>query len=258
MGIIKKFRIKSFKQKTTLLKLQNISLSFQNRQILENISFEINQGEIFGMLGPNGVGKSTIFNLVTGLIKPDNGDIIIRNEKVNEYPIFLRTSKFKIGYVPQYGGYFYDLTLYENLKAVAEILLNDQRTRAEKINYLISKFDLSQIRDIKAKFLSGGQKKKLVIAMALIGDPELLLLDECFAALDVMTIKMLQQIIVNLQYENNITICICDHQARDLLTCVDVAMVLSEGKIIAKGSPSELVKNQNAKTAYFGDSFKFN
>ena len=96
MGIIKKFRIKSFKQKTTLLKLQNISLSFQNRQILENISFEINQGEIFGMLGPNGVGKSTIFNLVTGLIKPDNGDIIIRNEKVNEYPIFLRTSKFKI------------------------------------------------------------------------------------------------------------------------------------------------------------------
>ena len=258
MAIIKKFRIKSFKQQKSILKLQNISLSFQNRQILENISFEINRGEIFGMLGPNGVGKSTIFNLVTGLIKPDKGDIIIKNEKVNEYPIFMRTSKFKIGYVPQYGGYFYDLTLFENLKAVAEILVNDQRKRAEKINYLISKFDLSQIRDIKAKFLSGGQKKKLVIAMALLGDPELLLLDECFAALDVMTIKMLQQIIVNLQFENQITICICDHQARDLLTCVDVAMVLSEGQIIAKGTPTELIKNQNAKTAYFGDSFKFN
>ena len=257
MAIIKKFRIKSFKQKKTILSLKNISLSFQNRQILENISFEINQGEIFGMLGPNGVGKSTIFNLVTGLIKPDKGDIIIKDEKVNNYPIFLRTSKFKIGYVPQYGGYFYDMTLYENLKAVAEILLKDQRKRAEKINYLISKFDLSQIRDIRAKFLSGGQKK-LVIAMALLGDPELLLLDECFAALDVMTIKMLQQIIVNLQFENQITICICDHQARDLLTCVDVAMVLSEGKVIAKGTPTELVQNQNAKTAYFGDSFKFN
>ena len=257
MAIIKKFRIKSFKQKKPILKLQNISLSFQHRQILENISFEINQGEIFGMLGPNGVGKSTIFNLVTGLIKPDKGDIIIKNEKVNEYPIFVRTSKFKIGYVPQYGGYFYDLTLFENLKAVAEILVNDQRKRAERINYLISKFDLSQIRDIKAKSLSGGQKKKLVIAMALLGDPELLLLDECFAALDVMTIKMLQQIIVNLQFENQITICICDHQARDLLTCVDVAMVLSEGQVIAKGTPTELIKNQNAKTAYFGDSFKF-
>ena len=245
MAIIKKFRIKSFKQKKTILSLNNISLSFQKRQILQDISFEINQGEIFGMLGPNGVGKSTIFNLVTGLIKPDKGDIVIKNEKVNDYPIFLRTSKFKIGYVPQYGGYFFDLTLYENLKAVAEILLNDQRKRAEKINYLISKFDLSQIRDIKAKFLSGGQKKKLVIAMALLGDPELLLLDECFAALDVMTIKMLQQIIVNLQFENQITICICDHQARDLLTCVDVAMVLSEGKVIAKGTPTDLVKDQN-------------
>ena len=258
MAIIKKFRIKSFKQKQTILKLQNISLSFQKRQILENISFEINKGEIFGMLGPNGVGKSTIFNLITGLIKPDNGEIIIKNEKVNDYPIFLRTAKFKIGYVPQYGGYFFDMTLYENLKAVAEILVKDHRKQSEKINYLISRFDLNQIRDIKAKFLSGGQKKKLVIAMSLLGDPELLLLDECFAALDVMTIKMLQQIIVNLQFENNITICICDHQARDLLTCVDVAMVLSEGKVIAKGTPSELVKNQSAKTAYFGDSFKFN
>ena len=258
MVIIKKFRIKSFKQKKTILKLQNISLSFQKRQILQNISFDINQGEIFGMLGPNGVGKSTIFNLVTGLIKPDKGDIIIKDERVNDYPIFMRTAKFKIGYVPQYGGYFYDLTLFENLKAVAEILVKDQRKRAEKINFLISKFDLSQIRDIKAKFLSGGQKKKLVIAMALLGDPELLLLDECFAALDVMTIKMLQQIIVNLQFENNITICICDHQARDLLTCVDIAMVLSEGKVIAKGTPTEIINNQNAKTAYFGDSFKFN
>ena len=258
MALIKKFRIKSFKKLNPIIEFENVTLAYGNRIILDNISFQINEGQIFGMLGPNGVGKSTIFNLVTGLISPEKGSIFIRGEKVNNFPIYLRTTKFKIGYVPQYGGYFYDLTLFENLKAVAEILVNDQRKRAEKINYLVSKFDLSQIRDIKAKFLSGGQKKKLVIAMALLGNPELLLLDECFAALDVMTIKMLQQIIVNLQSENRITICICDHQARDLLTCVDVAVVLSGGKVIAKGTPSELVKNPNAQTAYFGDSFKFN
>tara|TARA_B100000886_G_scaffold321920_1_gene264517 strand:+ start:809 stop:1585 length:777 start_codon:yes stop_codon:yes gene_type:complete len=258
MAIIKKFRIKSFKNNKPILKLDKVSLAFEKRQILQDISFEINKGEIFGMLGPNGVGKSTIFNLITGLISPDKGSIFIKDEIVNNFPIFMRTTKFNIGYVPQYGGYFYDLTLFQNLQAVGEILVKNTRERIEKINYLTSKFDLESIRDIKAKFLSGGQKKKLVIAMALLGDPELLLLDECFAALDVMTIKMLQQIIVNLQSENRITICICDHQARDLLTCVDVAVVLSEGKVIAKGTPSELVKNPNAQTAYFGDSFKFN
>ena len=113
------------------------------------------------------------------------------------------------------------------------------------------------LKGVKAKFLSGGQKKKLVIALSLLSDPKVLLLDECFAALDVMTIKMLQEIIVNLQKETNITICICDHQARDLLACVDKAMILSNCKIVAEGSPQELVDNIDAKSAYFGDSFNF-
>ena len=127
-----------------------------------------------------------------------------------------------------------------------------------KIDQLIARFELDAIRDVKSKFLSGGQKKKLVIALALLSQPKVLLLDECFAALDVLTIKMLQEIIVNLQSENNITICICDHQARDLLSCVDVAVILSNCKIIAQGSPNDLVNNADAKNAYFGDSFKFN
>ena len=122
----------------------------------------------------------------------------------------------------------------------------------------MAKFELDNLKDIKAKFLSGGQKKKLVIALSLLSDPKVLLLDECFAALDVLTIKMLQEIIVNLQSENKITICICDHQARDLLACVDMAMILSNGKIIAEDTPSNLVNDINAKNAYFGDNFKFN
>ena len=258
MGIIKKFKIKSFKNPRPLISLENISLSFGKRKILDNVSFKIRRSEVMGMLGPNGVGKSTIFNLITGLIKPDYGKIKINGVDVVDYPIYLRTTKFKIGYVPQYGGYFGDLTLLENLKAIAEITIKNKNLIYHKINQLIAKFELDAIRDVKAKFLSGGQKKKLVIALALLGDPKVLLLDECFAALDVLTIKMLQEVIVNLQSENNITICICDHQARDLLSCVDVAIILSNCKIIAQGSPNELVNNTKAKNAYFGDSFKFN
>ena len=258
MAIIKKFRIKSFKNSHPLISLENISLSFGRRKILDNVSFNIGDGQILGMLGPNGVGKSTIFNLITGLIKPDFGKIKFGNTDVVNYPIYLRTTKFKIGYVPQHGGYFSDLTLLENLKAIAEIVINDKNLINNRIDELIAKFELDAIRDIKAKFLSGGQKKKLVIALALLSEPKVLLLDECFAALDVLTIKMLQEIIVNLQTENNITICICDHQARDLLSCVDVAIILSNCKIIAQGSPNNLVNNIKAKNAYFGDSFKFN
>ena len=257
MAIIKKFRIKSFKKINSIIEFENISLSYGERPVLDNISFKINEGQIFGMLGPNGVGKSTIFNLITGLIKPAAGKIKIAGEDVTKFPIYLRTKKFKVGYVPQYGGFFNDLTLLENLKAISEIVIENKNYRNERINYLISKFELDSLKNIKAKFLSGGQKKKLVIALSLLSEPKVLLLDECFAALDVLTIKMLQEIIVNLQNENKITICICDHQARDLLACVDVAMILSNGKIIAEDTPSNLVKNINAQNAYFGDNFKF-
>ena len=258
MGVIKKFRIKSYKKSQPIISLEKISLSFGKRKILDNVSFNINRGEILGMLGPNGVGKSTIFNLITGLIKPSYGKIKFNGVDVLDYPIYLRTTKFKIGYVPQYGGYFGDLSLFENLKAIAEIVIQDKSLINHKIDQLIAKFELDAIRNIKAKFLSGGQKKKLVIALALLGEPKVLLLDECFAALDVLTIKMLQEIIVNLQTEGNITICICDHQARDLLSCVDIAVILSNCKIVAQGSPNDLVNNIDAKNAYFGDSFKFN
>jgi len=258
MAIIKKFRIKSFKKKNSLIEFKNVSLSYGNRLILDNINFNISEGQIFGILGPNGVGKSTIFNLITGIINPKSGKIKIAEEDVTDLPIYLRTKKFKVGYMPQYGGYFNDLTLHDNLKAISEIVIDNRAYRVERINYLISKFELDHLKDIKAKFLSGGQKKKLVIALSLLSEPKVLLLDECFAALDVLTIKMLQEIIVNLQQENQITICICDHQARDLLACVDVAMILNNGKIVAQDTPSNLVKNINAKNAYFGESFRFN
>ena len=256
MSNIKKFRIKFFKEKKSILQLEKISLKFGRKIILDNLSLKLNNGQILGLLGPNGVGKTTLFNLITGLIVPDFGSIIIDGQKVNNYPIYQRTLKFKIGFVPQHGGYFHDLTVYENLKAIAEINISNVSFRDEKINSLISKFELDNIRDIKADFLSGGQRKKLSIAIALISDPKILLLDEPFAALDVMTIKTLQEIIVGLQSTNNISVLLCDHQARDLLACVDNAAIIHNGKVVAQGTPSNLIQNADARSAYFGDSFK--
>ena len=258
MAIIKKFRIKNFKQKKELIKLDKVSIYFGKRKIFEDLNFSLNQGEILGLLGPNGVGKSTIFNIIIGLLKPNYGSIFIEQENITNEPIFHRTKKYKIGYVPQHGGYFYDLTLRENLKAISEMVIADSKLRDERINLLISKFELESLQNIKAEFLSGGQKKRLVICLALLSNPRILLLDEPFAALDIMTIKSLQQIIVDLQTQSNISIILCDHQARDLLSCVDLAIVLSNGKVIAKDTPNNLIKNIDAKNAYFGDSFKIN
>ena len=258
MGIIKKFRIKNFKKEKELLRLEKISVYFGKRKILEDLNLNLNQGEILGLLGPNGVGKSTIFNIIIGLLKPNYGSVFIEKKNVTQDPIFFRTKNYKIGYVPQHGGYFHDLTLRENLKAISEIVIKDKKLRDEKIDLLISKFELEPLQNIKAEFLSGGQKKRLVISLALLSNPKILLLDEPFAALDIMTIKNLQQIIVDLQTQHNISIILCDHQARDLLTCVDIAMVLSNGRVIAKDTPNNLIKNIDAQNAYFGDSFKIN
>ena len=256
MALIKKFRIKGFKSRLPIAKLENISLSFSSRQILDNISFKLNAGEIVGLLGPNGAGKSTIFNILMGLIKPDFGKVIISNADVTKEPIYVRARKFKIGYVPQYGGFFNDLSLIDNLRSIGEIIIKDERERTSIIHNLISKFALDNVQEVKAKFLSGGQRRKLVICMALLGDPKILLCDEIFAALDVLTIHMLKEILVNLQKEKpEMCIVICEHQARELLSIVDRAMILSNCKIIAEGSPNKLIKDENAKNQYFGDFF---
>ena len=258
MALIKKFRIKSFKDQEPILELEKISMFYNKRQILNNLNLKINRQEVLGMLGPNGVGKSTIFHIITGLKDPNYGRVLINGFDCTKLPIYERATRFKLGYVPQYGGFIQDLTLIENLNLVAEIHIKEKDLRQTKIDKLISQFEFDPILKIKAKHLSGGQKKKLVISMALINDPSILLLDEPFAALDILTIKMLQEIIVNLQSLEKITVVVCDHQARDLLSCVDRAIVLSNGKIIASGSPNEIINDSTARSAYFGDEFKIN
>ena len=258
MSVVKKFRITKIKNSKPLISLKKISLSFKkNHLILDSISIDISKGQVIGLLGPNGAGKSSLMNLITGVIKPNYGNIIINNEDITQYPIYVRTKKFKIASVPQIGGFFADLSAEDNLNAVGEILIKDVKKRKSKIEELISKFELDAVRKVEAKFLSGGMKRRLVISMSLLGEPEILLMDEPLAALDPQTIQMLQNIIIKLQSEYNLTILITDHQARDLLVVCDRAVILSNSKIVAEGTPNQLMQNDNAAKYYFGDNFKF-
>jgi len=259
MTIVKKFRIISYKEEKSFISLENISVAYKkNHQILDNVSLEIPKGQILGLLGPNGAGKSTLMNVISGLIKPNYGSIKINNQNITDLPIYIRTKKFKISIIPQFGGLFASLTTEENIRAVAEILIKDKSFIDIKINELISKFELDSVKKIEAKYLSGGQKRRLVIAMGLISKPDIILMDEPLAALDPQTIQMLQNTIVKLQTDFNLTIIITDHQARDLLAICDKAIILSNSKIVASGTPNDLIKDESANKFYFGKNFQFN
>ena len=257
MAIIKKFRITTFKKERNKITLKKISLSYNKRQILDDISFNIREGEICGLLGPNGVGKSTIFNIIVGLIKPNYGEIYINQKNVTDVPIYKRAIDYGLSIVPQTGGVFSNLTCIENLKAISEIVVKKKEERNFKIEKMISKFELDAVKNTKAKHLSGGQRKKVSIAMSLMSDPKIILMDEPFQGLDIMSTRDLQETIVNLQTEDNSRCCIIsDHAARDLLAISDRAIILANKKIIAQGTPSELINNTNARNFYFGDAFK--
>ena len=177
------------------------------------------------MLGPNGAGKSTIFNLICGLLHPKQGKIFIDGKDATNFPIYERSKTFLISYCPQTGGAFSDLTTKDNLKAISEIVINDKALRDGRVEYLLSKFELENVKDIKAKHLSGGQRRKLVVALALLRKPKILLLDEPYSAMDVISVRMLQEIIVNLQHEEQITILVTDHQAKELLSVTDLSLI---------------------------------
>ena len=246
MGIIKKFYITKFKKERPKIELKNISLSFGKRQILDNITLTVREGEICGMLGPNGVGKSTIFNLITGLLKPNFGNIYIDKKKINNVPIYKRALDFKISIVPQSGGVFSDLTCYQNLNAIADLVVKEKKNKTFEVEKMISKFELDAVKNIKAKYLSGGQKKRVCIAMALLSNPKVVLMDEPFQGLDLLSTSYLQETIVNLQTEDNNRCCIIsDHAAADLLKISDRAIILAN--VIAHGPPKELIKDESAK-----------
>ena len=253
----KKFRIIKYKNVTKpALRLKNISKSFDGVPVLQNLHLSLQPGSINGLLGENGSGKTTLFNLILGTLKADEGEIFAKGSTlISSMPIHERCKKFKIAYVPQKTSLMMGLTTAENLKGIAELMLRDRRKIDEICDRLLTEFALLDVAKTRANELSGGQKKKLSIARALIGDPEIVLFDEIFAALSPKIIDTIKNLIVNLQTSRkSLSILISDHIYQHILDLSDIVHVLSDGEIIKSQKPADIVKDVSARKAYFGES----
>ena len=253
MPSVKKFRILKFKSKP-ILTVKGISKSIDSRIILRKIDFDINKGEIFGLLGPNGAGKSVTFNVLLGIMKADQGNIFVDGTKITNFAIHERAKKFKIGYIPQNDSVFKGLSCIDNLKAIAEITIKDKVKQESTVEELLSEFNLSHLRNVIANNLSGGERKKLVIARALVNNPKILLMDEPYGAVDPINIDMIKKIIIDLQ-KKGVSVLITDHSAQNVLSIVDRCSIISGGEIITSGKPKEIINNKQARQLYFGEHF---
>ena len=250
----KSFRILKFKKSKPILKISGISKSYGHRLVLKKINFELHKSEIFGVLGPNGCGKTTIFNSIMGICKINEGNIFVNNIKINNLPIHERATKFRIGYIPQNSAVFLGLTCEENIRAIAEVKIKEKSLQENKIQELLSDFNLEYLKNIKAINLSGGEKKRLCISMALVSNPQILLMDEPFAALDLITIDMIKKIIVSLQ-KKLISVIVTDHNAKDLMNVSDRCTIISNGEVIISGNPRKIINDPKARQLYFGENF---
>ncbi len=248
----KKFRIIKFKSKPVFT-AKNISKSFGERIILRKIDIHLNKGEMLGLLGSNGAGKSTFMNIVLGILKPDFGDMFLDTTKLTMLPIHQR-SKLGISYLPQQTSIFRGLTVYENLLGVSQIVKKNVSEQIDIVEKLMAEFSITHLRDVKATALSGGERRRTEIARCLINNPKVLLLDEPFAGVDLLSIQEIKGLLLKLQ-ARGCAVLVTDHNASQLLSVVDRAYVIANGSIIANDTPRQIVNNVNAKKLYFGDDF---
>ena len=252
MSNLKKFRIIKFKSKP-ILSLKSISKSFSERIILRKIDIHLNKGEMLGLLGGNGAGKSTCMNIVLGLLKPDFGDIFLGNTKLTNLAIHER-SKLGISYLPQQTSIFRGLTVYENLLGIAQVIKKNEVEQKEVVEKLMAEFSITHLRDIKGTALSGGERRRTEIARCLINNPKVLLLDEPFAGVDLLSVQEIKGLLLKLQ-ARGCAVLVTDHNASQLLSVVDRAYVIANGNIVANGTPRQIVNTVEAKKLYFGEDF---
>ncbi|HEY6902817.1 MAG TPA: LPS export ABC transporter ATP-binding protein [Candidatus Acidoferrales bacterium] len=241
-----------------MLKLQAAELrkSYRRRTVVNDVSLEIQQGEVVGLLGPNGAGKTTTFYILVGLARPDYGRVLLDGEDITDLPMYLR-ARSGISYLPQEPSVFRKLTVEENLLAVLETLSVTPQQRRDRVEELLAQMGLEGVRSSHAHVLSGGERRRLEIARSLVLSPSFVLLDEPFAGIDPLTVVDIQKIIADLS-EAGIGVLITDHNVRDTLAVTNRAYIISEGKILAAGTPLELSANADVRRIYLGESFRLN
>ena len=237
------------------LEAKNIFKSYKGRNVVNDVSIEVNQGEIVGLLGPNGAGKTTTFYTIVGLIKPDSGIISINSLEVTSFPMYQRAQK-GLGYLAQEASVFRKLSVEDNIKAVLELTKLNNQEQLNKMNSLINEFGLEHVRKNRGDLLSGGERRRTEIARALATDPKFILLDEPFAGVDPIAVEDIQSIISVLK-KKNIGILITDHNVQETLAITDRTYLMFEGKILKEGIPEDLARDEMVRKVYLGKNFEF-
>ena len=239
----------------SILTAENLAKSYKSRKVVSDVSLTVNSNEIVGLLGPNGAGKTTTFYMVVGLVRQDQGKIIIDGEDISLLPMHNRAQR-GICYLPQEASIFRRLTVYENLMSVLEIR-KDLTTlqRREKADELIEEFNIGHIQDSLGQSLSGGERRRVEIARALAANPKFILLDEPFAGVDPISVSDIKKIITDLR-NRGLGVLITDHNVRETLDVCERAYIVGEGKIIATGTPEQVMNDEHVKRVYLGEQFK--
>ena len=237
-----------------MLNIIDISKSIKGRKIVSKVSFEINKSDIFGLLGPDGAGKTSTFYIIAGLMNPDDGKIILSNKDISKLPMHKR-SKLGIKYLPQEPSIFQNLTVYENLLGLAELSFKNKKDITDFVSNSIEEVGLSDITQLKGRQLSGGQRRKVEIARTLAAKPKIILLDEPFAGIDPIAIEDIKKVLKKLSGKG-IGILITDHNVRETLEICNEAAIISNGEIISQGSKEELINDKLVKEVYLGNMYK--
>jgi lipopolysaccharide export system ATP-binding protein len=238
----------------TTLVLKELIKTYHGRRVVDSVSLEVESGSVTGLLGPNGAGKTTSFYMTIGIIKPDNGSVLLDDEDITDSPMYQRARR-GIGYLPQEASVFKKLTVRQNVMAILETFPLTKEDRKERVRMLLDELGIRRLASQKASVLSGGERRRLEISRALATNPSFILLDEPFAGIDPLAIIDIKEIIEHLT-NRGIGVLISDHNVRETLEVCDKAYILSDGKVIESGSPEKIASSETARRIYLGDGFK--